>query len=276
MHAGRWTLRLAALAALAVTVCAARPARGQVRVEGEALDALTGMPVRGVIVQFPDLGLATLTDSMGYFVFASVPRGTQILSTYHLAYAGLEGEAPIVPGDVLVLKLTPRPIPVRGVDVDVAGRTEREIATMGRGSDFIDEEAVAEAAQRTNKLLEVMRAKAPPRLEIRQEGGVGGIKFCIQNTRVRPSVQELVDLGTGCKPSLLVLDGVVVYAPPSSGESGPPDLPADVAYMILNQDPNEIESIRVLTSADAFFRYGEDGRLGAVEIITKRPERIRR
>ena len=46
--------------------------------------------------------------------------------------------------------------------------------------------------------------------------------------------------------------------------------------MLLNQDPNEIESVRVLTGSEAFFRYGEDGRLGAVEIVTRRPERIRR
>ncbi len=147
---------------------------------------------------------------------------------------------------------------------------------MGRASGFIDEEAVAEMAQRTNKLLEVMRGKAPPRLRIFQQGGVSGLKFCIQNTRQRPSVQELVDLGAGCKPAMLVLDGVVVYAPPSGGRRVPLDLPSDVAWMILNQDPNEIESVRVLTGTDAFFRYGESGRLGVVEIVTKRPERIRR
>jgi len=275
MKNGRRALGLALItAALAATL---RPpdAGAQIQVEGEAIDAVTLLPVRGVIVQFPDLGLATLSDSMGYFSFESVPRGAQIISTYHVSYERLAGEAPIVPGDVLVLKLTPQPIEVRGLDVDVASRGEMESVSMGRASDFIDSEAVAKAAERTNKLLEVMRAKAPPRLRISQEGGRGGVKFCIQNTRVRPSVQELLDLGVGCRPALLVLDGVVVYSPPSTGEGVPLDLPSDVAWMLLNQDPNEIESIRVLTGSDAFFRYGEDGRLGAVEIVTRRPERIR-
>ena len=268
---GRGVVLLAMVAV--VRPCAAS---AQVRVEGEVMDALTGLPVRGVIVQFPDLGIVALSDSMGYFRFDAVPRGTQIITTYHMSYEALAGEAPIVPGDVLVLNLTPQPIEVVGVDVDVRSRGEVESMTMGRASDFIDAEAVAQAAQRTNKLLEVMRGKAPPRLRISQEGGVGGVKFCIQNTRVRPSVQELLDLGTGCRPTMLVLDGVVVYAPPSSGQRAPLDLPSDVAWMILNQDPNEIESIRVLTGTDAFFRYGDSGRLGAVEIVTKRPERIRR
>jgi hypothetical protein len=43
--------------------------------------------------------------------------------------------------------------------------------------------------------------------------------------------------------------------------------------MLLNQNPDELESIRVLTPRDAFFRYGDAGRLGAVEIVTKRPGR---
>ena len=267
---------MACLFVLATSVAYPGQSAAQIVVEGEALDALTGMPVRGVIVQLPNLGIATLSDSMGYFRFDAVPEGTQIISTYHMGYQVLAAETPILSGELLVLNLTPQPIAVRGVDVDVASRTEREILTQGRSSDFIDEEAVAEAAGRTNKLLEVMRAKAPPRLQISQEGGPGGVKFCIQNTRRRPSVQETIDIGTGCRPSLLVMDGVVVYAPPSSGQRAPPDLPSDVAWMILNQNPDEIESIRILTSSDAFFRYGEDGRLGAVEIVTKRPERIRR
>ncbi len=253
-------------------------AQAQVRVEGEAVDGLTGLPVRGVIVQFPDLGLATLTDSLGYFQFDAVPLGTQILATYHMSYEDLAGEAPVTPGEVFVLKLTPRPIELSGVEVEVEAREETEARTMGRAADYISREEVEELAGRTNKVLEVIRAKSPPRLQIRQEGGVGGLKFCIQSTRQRPSVQELRDLGTGCKPALLVLDGVVVYSPPRDGVYAGlegPSLPSDVAFMLLNQDPNEIESIRILTSTDAFFRYGEDGRLGAVEIKTKRPFKVR-
>lgn len=260
------------------TVLAPVPGTTQVPVEGEVLDEVSGMPVRGVIVQFPNLGIATLTDSLGYFRFEEVPSGSQVLSTYHVGYEKLVGDAPVVLGDVLVLRLTPKPIAVRGVDVAVPGSVEEQIRREGRASDFIDSDEIADQARRTNQLLEVMRAKAPPRLNIQQTGGRGGVRFCVQSTRVRPSVQELRDLGNACRPVLLVLDGVVVYAPPRDGVFArleAPDLPQDVAAMLLNQDPNEIESIRVLTGTDGFFRYGEDGRLGAVEIVTRRPERIR-
>ena len=136
---------------------------------------------------------------------------------------------------------------------------------------------MADAADRTNKLLEVLRSKAPPRLQIRQQGGPGGVKFCIQSSRRRPSVQELLDLGTGCYPVLLVLDGVVIYSPPAVAQMAAMDgaLPEHVAALLLNQNPQEIASIRVLTPSDGFFRYGEAGRLGAVEIKTKHPGRPR-
>ncbi len=266
------------LAALAAAALLPGGLGGQVTVEGEVLDDLTGAPVQGVIVQLPDLGRATLTDEFGYFRFDAVTGETQGVSTFHLAYHELVGEAPVHQGDILVLRLTPRPIAVAGVDVSVADATSEEIRRSGRGSDYIDGEAVREAAGRTNKLLEVMRSKAPPRLNIQQGGSGGGIRLCIQTTRMRPSVQELRDIGNACVPALLVLDGVVVYAPPKDGVFASleaPDLPQDVAYMLLNQDPNEIESIRVLTGSEAFFRYGQDGRLGAVEIVTRRPERMK-
>ncbi len=54
---------LAAVASLAIAF--ATPLQGQVRVEGEVIDNRTGLPVPGVIVQFPDLGLAALTDCDG-------------------------------------------------------------------------------------------------------------------------------------------------------------------------------------------------------------------
>jgi hypothetical protein len=140
-------------------VAVASPSLAQVRVEGEVLDSENGLPVQGVIVQFPELGFAALTDSMGYFVFEAVPRGEQIISTYHFGYARLEAQTPIIVGDVLALSLTPRPISLSGVAVDIRPTEEIEALTMGRGSDFIGPEAIEEMAGRTNRVLEVMRTK---------------------------------------------------------------------------------------------------------------------
>ncbi len=264
------------LIAAAVFTGAPFAASAQIKVVGEVLDAVTEVPVAGVIVHFPDLGLGTISDEMGYFAFDAVPRGQQLLATHHMGYRALLQEVPIVEGETWLLHLMPRPVPLEGVVVEAARAEEIEAARAGRRSDFISPAAVAEAAERTGKVLEVLRTKAPPRMQIRQQGGYGGITFCIQSTRRAPSVQELADLGNGCHPALLVLDGVVVYSPPNVTETAraePASLPSDVAALLLSQNPREVESIRVLSRSDAFFRYGEVGRLGAVEIRTRHPGR---
>lgn len=250
-------------------------ASAQTKVEGEVIDAVTGLPVAGVIVHLPDLNLGTISDEFGYFVLDVVPRGVQVVSAHRAGYEAIEQEVRVVPGELWEVRLTPAAIQVRGIEVSAATSQELEVARTGRRSDFISPSTVAEAAERTNKVLEVLRSKAPPRLRIRQEGGAGGVTFCIESSRRRPSVQELMERGDGCRPTLLALDGVIVYSPPSMTLAGmqAPSLPADVAAMLLNQNPQEIRSIRVLSPADAFFRYGEAGRSGAVEIVTVHPGR---
>ena len=268
----RWAF-VGALAAWAAS--APVYASAQIRVEGEVIDAATGLPVAGAIVHLPDLDMGTISDQLGYFVLDAIPRGVLVVSAHRAGYEAIEQEVRVVPGELWEVRLTPAAIEIRGVEVSAATSQELEAARTGRRSDFISPSAVAEAAERTNKVLEVLRSKAPPRLRIRQEGGAGGVTFCIESSRRRPSIQELVDRGDGCRPTLLVLDGVIIYAPPSMTLAGmqSPSLPADVAALLLNQNPQEIRSIRVLSPADAFFRYGEAGRSGAVEIVSVHPGR---
>ncbi|MCY4399061.1 MAG: carboxypeptidase-like regulatory domain-containing protein [Gemmatimonadetes bacterium] len=278
---GRFRILVGVLLAVAGSAPVSFPggpafASAQIKVEGEVLDKVTGLPVAGVIVHLPDLGVGTLSDEFGYFLLDAVPRGAQVVSVHRAGYEALEQEVRVIPGEVWEVRLTPTVFSLSGVEVTAATGAELEAATTGRRSDFISPSQVAEAAGRTNKLLEVLRSKAPPRLRIRQKGGLSGVTFCIESSRRRPSVQELIDLGTGCRPALLALDGVIVYAPPAMTEMAraePPSLPADVAALLLDQNPEEIRSIRVLSPADAFFRYGDAGRSGAVEIVTVHPGR---
>ncbi len=245
--------------------------RAQVSVAGEALDRTTGLPVAGAIVHFPDLGIGAISDDLGYFALASVPLGTQVMAVHRVGYVELEEEVRIAPGEIWEVLLTPSAVAIRGLAVTAPTGPEAEAARTGRRSDFLSPTTVAEAAERTDKLLGVLRSKAPPRLRIRQEGGPAGVSFCVESSRRRPSVHEMTESGVGCRPVLLALDGVIVYAPPRAGVAS--GLPADVAAVLLNQDPREVRSVRVLSPADAFFRYGEAGRAGAVEIATVRPGR---
>lgn len=243
------------------------------RVEGEVLSDVTGLPLAGALVLLPSLELAGVSDDFGYFAFERVPTGVHQIVAYLAGYTALIAEAPAEDGEVLELHMSPSPIPLPGIGVEVASDEEQAARLLGRSADLISRADVAEAGQRTSQLLDVMRSKAPPRLQIRQQGGQGGITFCIQSSRRSPSVQELRDSGIGCQPLLVAMDGVVVYAPPLTTGFAAGSMPEDVAHMILRQNPGEIENIRILSPSDAFFRYGDSGRLGAVEIKTRHPRR---
>jgi len=267
----------AVIAAVTGWCVAAAPLAAQaVRVQGEVLDAVTGMPVRGVIVQFPLLGKLAVTDSLGYFEIPGIPAGPQTINAFHAAYQVLSEPTPIQEGDILEIKLTPQVIAVEGMHVRVRASPEIEARRSGTAYDYISEGDVDKLRDRTNKTLEILRAKAPPRLRIQQQGPGLAVKFCIESTRRTPSVQELRDTGVGCRPSMIIMDGVVLYAPPANAELGAyysPDMPSDVAHIIVNLDPEEILSVRVLQPSQAYFRYGDGGRFGAVEIKTRKGRR---
>lgn len=149
----------------------------QLALEGEVLDDVTGLPVGGAVVAFPELALGTLADDFGYFVFEAVPEGVHAVVAYHASYESLSTVAPVAADEILVIRLTPNPVPIPGLDVTVQHNDEIEGDRTGRSSDFISSSDVATIARRTSRLLDVLRSKAPPRLNIQQQGGPGGISF---------------------------------------------------------------------------------------------------
>ena len=121
-------------------------------------------------MHLPDLDIGSISDELGYFVLEAVPRGVQVVAVHRTGYEAIEQAVEIVPGEVWEVQITPRAISLEGVEVRAATGPELEAALTGRRSDFISPSTVAKAAERTNKLLDVFRSKAPPRLRIRQKG----------------------------------------------------------------------------------------------------------
>ena len=68
--------------------------------------------------------------------------------------------------EVLALYLTPTAIPLPAINVEVSSTEEARLLREGRPSDFIGPEEIAEIEDRTDRLLDVLRTKAPPRLRI--------------------------------------------------------------------------------------------------------------
>ncbi len=208
---------------------------------------------------------------MGYFELDAVPVGEHVLNVYQLGYLSLTDSAPVAQGEVLVVNLTPQSFELEGVDVSVVS-TMDEARASGRPLDIIDSETIADLRHRQSRVLEVIRQKAPPRLTIQQQQGGSGAVFCIQTTRRTASIQEIRDLGQACHPTMIVVDNVILFAP-TVGAGATGHVPNDVASMIMSLNPEEIESVQLLGRSEAFFRYGEDGRLGALMITTRKPGR---
>ena len=218
---GRFRLLAGALPALIgsapalLVLVGAAPAMGQIRVEGEVIDARSGLPVAGAIVHLPDLGVGSISDEFGYFMLDSVPRGVQIVAVHRDGYETVEQPVHVVLGELWEVRITPAAIKVRGIEVAAATSQELEVARTGRRSDFIAPSTVAEAAERTNKVLEVLRSKAPPRLQYPSGGGYRGRDLLHRVDSAAPSVRAGTHGPSGqwlpADPCWL-LDGVIVYS----------------------------------------------------------------
>ena len=183
---GRWVFA----GALAANVAGAPvAASAQIKVEGEVIDAVTGLPVAGAIVHLPDLDMGTISDDLGYFVLDVVPRGVQVVSAHRTGYEAIEQEVRVVPGELWEVRLTPAAIPVRGIEVSAATSQELEVARTGRRSDFLAPSTVAEAAERTNKVLEVLRFEGAAAVANPSGGRYRG-RYLLHRVLEAPSVRS--------------------------------------------------------------------------------------
>lgn len=88
----------------------AQSAPEQVTVTGRAVDAKTTQPLRNAVVRIFASQRATLTDSLGNFVFASLKPGHHTLQISRLGYERFDTEADIVSDTTLSLSVTQRRI----------------------------------------------------------------------------------------------------------------------------------------------------------------------
>jgi len=245
-------------------------------VMGEVLDASTGLPVPGVLVEFVDLQLSTTTDSLGYFAFSAAALGEHVLSVGRLGYEGIEQRVLVQSGARFDIRIYPRPLQLQEVVAVGEARDPGSATDPGRPDDRVTSNEMRDLEGRVSKLVGVLRLKIGPRLQIREGRGGGGlIDYCIESTRRTPSVAETTAQAAmgGCRPALISVDGVVTFWPPLAGMTSPRSGPAFAtiaAAEVLRFRPDEIEDVRFLSPVAAFQRFGEEGRFGALIIRTRR------
>ena len=80
-----------------------------VTLEGEVLDAATGIPVKAAIVSVRGLDRSDVSDDLGYFRIERIPAGRYPVRVLRLGYQTLQQEVPIRGAETLSVYLMPRP-----------------------------------------------------------------------------------------------------------------------------------------------------------------------
>lgn len=217
-----------------------------VTLEGEVLDNANGLPVAVAIVAIPALNRSTVTDELGYFRIADIPAGYYPIRVMRLGYETLEAEVPINGREVLALHLTPGPVSIEGIEVEVIGREDIANRAMGISSrGTIGPVEMDELRQRYFSLDQVLTSRYMPRARFRH-GREPGDPGCLM-------VTNLSLRGRNC--AAVVVDGVLM------GPSA-----RDWVYRMSTHD---IFSVRFLYGPAAALRYGHRGSDGVLFIETR-------
>jgi len=249
--------RMAACFALSLLVLAPDPVESQVpeRIEGWVLDADTGDPVEGAVVEFlqPEgtaygwAGLLSITDEDGRFALTGVPEGENLLEVHHIAYGFLrhpvevsgEGSAAI---RILVSRTAIRVAPAE-VEVDRQGEFS------GRGSpssrNLIDRNRI-ERASRSGTTLGQFLDREVSGMRARQTT-IMGPGMCVEFRQPR--------IDGSCRPPQVYLDGAAIHSPLDLFGSFP---------------VSDLERIQVISPAEAGTRYGPRSGWGVVLLDTWR------
>lgn len=112
---------------------------------GEVRDALSESPVPDASVTIVELGRVVLTDRNGFFRIDSLPQGTWTFRTEHLGYEENVEPSTIGPGNLLLVRLAPRPIELEGLYAEVASGMRRRRASAPSQIWAWDREELSEA-----------------------------------------------------------------------------------------------------------------------------------
>ncbi len=224
-----------------------------VTLEGEVVDASNNLPVEGAIVSLPTVGLTAVTDRLGYYRMDDVPAATHAIRVIRLGYEEFQADVAVNGAEVFALYLTPGPIPLEGVEVEVVGLSEldwRPVGTSRRA--FIGPGEIEDLRDTYLSLDHILRVRRLPQVRYIppvQQGGIPGDS--ISNGCLRLVTQSGLRV---C--ATIVMDGVLID-PMSAG-------------WMFQTSSYDIYSVRFLGGVEGFFRYGRRGRNGVLEIETHR------
>ena len=223
-----------------------------VLVTGRVLEQEEEVPVRGALVRLEGTRFASLSDSTGMFRLSAVPSGSYVLSVRHLTF-GTRTEPLEIPRSSrsleLAVRLSASAVELQPVVVEILSRAEREFRAEGTPSRSLGRDLMQEYWLRGWSLADVLGARVPG-ITIDRGSRLSGVPSCVMYRRP-PSL-----LGLGCRPPLVILDGIRL---------------SESSLFFQSIPLRDIESVTVLPSALAGVRYGTGSGWGVIRVESRRP-----
>jgi TonB-linked SusC/RagA family outer membrane protein len=257
----RWLLG----AGLVFGLLFATAASAQSTVSGRVTDTRSELPVSGVTVEVEGTRLGATTDVDGRYRIANVAAGAQTLVARRIGYASARRPVTVVSGQPATLDFG---IVVSAMMLDeivVTGTAGGELRrSVGNAVATIDAADMMAKSASTN-LTSLLNARAPG-LNVLPTSGRLGAGPNIQ-IRGRSSI------GLGNSP-LVYLDGIRVNSNQGTGPSavagGLAGQGSQIGGRLNDLNPDDIESIEVISGPAAATIYGTEAANGVIQIITKR------
>lgn len=187
-------------------------------VSGIVVDLLSETPLEGAMVILHGVVNRDLvTNPSGSFVFRDLLPGRYLLTVEFLGYATASDSVTVASADgvFVEVRLPQQAIAVEGLIIFAPARREEIDLQPFRDSGMITRDEIAELEGRVRSLKEILRREVGSRIRIEEGSAAGGkLDICVQSNRRIPSIQEMKHW-PGCRPVMLVVDGVNVYAPPA-------------------------------------------------------------
>jgi hypothetical protein len=217
---------------------------------GQVLREGSRDPVAGAQVQVVGTVVGALTDARGAFRLPAVPVGRWSLRIVHIGFGERVVEVVVEAGKPTGVRvfLSETAIQLEAIEVDAISWEERRLRGLGVGRNVVTRAAIEDAIGRNMDMAEVLRREIP-NLSVRRQQNIAGSGICIE-------LRTLAGNAAQCRSPKVYLDGVPIEGP-------------TILYQQL--DLRMIESMEVVSSAEAGTRYGSGALYGALLIQTRRP-----
>ena len=230
----------------------ASPLSGQQRavISGQVLDRESQAPVLGASVGLQGTRFETVTSDSGGFAIYSVPAGTYTIVVEHVAYGSHSVEIEVEGGVGMAYEILVSRTAIELAPLVVRGVSQREVRIRSSGSQAnqVSRAVVVEAAQRGVSLGNLLSTRVPG-VRSRTDASSVGSPVCVEFRGSRMP-------GGPCNSPIVVLDG----------------LPVPYPELLFETIPLEtIETVEVLSPAQAGVRYGTLGSANGVVLIETRP-----